>query len=53
MTQPGPRELKKVAAYTLENAPDEVHEELMAGLDAIIAEDDDSGHLGKSGDMAI
>lgn len=31
-----------VAAYTLEGAPDDVHEELMTGLDAIIAGDDDN-----------
>ncbi|MBL3684085.1 prevent-host-death protein [Sinorhizobium meliloti] len=28
------------AAYTLENAPDDIHDELMTGLDAIIASDD-------------
>ena len=28
-------------AYTLENAPDEVHDELMDGLDAILAGDDE------------
>ena len=28
-------------AYTLENAPDEVHDELLSGLDAILAGDDD------------
>jgi prevent-host-death family protein len=27
-------------AYTLENAPDDVHDELMTGLDAIIAGDE-------------
>lgn len=27
-------------AYTLRNAPDDVHDELMGGLDAILADDD-------------
>lgn len=30
-----------VAAYTIEDAPDDVHEELMTGLDTIIAGNDD------------
>ncbi|ACP21784.1 conserved hypothetical protein (plasmid) [Sinorhizobium fredii NGR234] len=33
----------RVEAYTLADAPDDVHEELIAGLDAIIAGDDDHG----------